>query len=607
VSTPFDAEYGTRQGRIEPTDGPAFQGAFVYQLGHDLPGQLREFAANDVHVIDQSATFTTGARTLRLKARVRPPTSMPAGTRWIVFVQIDGTTHSWIQILAGDIERTYADLAASISTGNLGGGSHDVELTLLFAGGSGITVAELPSVALDELIEDQAVSSPGLFNRNPEPGATAVPLASNIEFVLYDSEGGTLDSSRTTVYLDGAVIATGGGPVGGWTIGSAPPGAPNPPRAGYGILIPPAPFAPNTTYTVRVQAALSGGPSNALDTSWSFTTLDTTPPTVVSAMALDPSTVAVVFNKFVIESSATGSHDALNPANYTITLMSGAPAVTPTVTSVTPGAAPSTAVLTLGDPLTAGAVYLVTVAAGVEDTIGNLLATAPHNAAQFVWAGCPQPAGRDADLWRLLPQGARTLDDQGTGDLRKFISCLQVIHDELLCDVDAWSQILDPDTAPEPWLDAMLADLGNPFTTFMIDVAQKRQLVRLLPIIFGLKGTDPGMIDVIQLFVGVTVQIVCPAWQGTWMLDVSLLGLGTILGSSDPHDLYTFDVISPVALDASQVAAIGSICAYMRPAWTHLGGVFHDGLLQPQPPAGSPPTQWTLGVSLLGTTQSVLG
>jgi len=55
MTTPFEADYGTRQGRIEPTDGPPFEGSFVLQLGHDLPGVIRIFKNGDSHMVAQTA------------------------------------------------------------------------------------------------------------------------------------------------------------------------------------------------------------------------------------------------------------------------------------------------------------------------------------------------------------------------------------------------------------------------------------------------------------------------------------------------------------------------------------------------------------------------
>jgi phage tail-like protein len=600
VSSPFDSDFGTSQGRIEPTDGPTFEGSWLYQLGHDLRGQFRNFADGDGHQIDQSATPTTGTRVVRLRARIDPPAAMPSDASWQVQVSVDGTVNATVPIRPGGVVRTVIDLAMNVGTAVVGSGAHNVALRLLFSGSSGVAyTAELPGVAVDALIEDPTVAAPGVCNRDPEPGESSAPVPSkltlaSISFTLYDTEGDTLDLTRTTVTVNGVPVYTGGAFASGWT--SSTTSSITGMNATLFTLTPSVALLPDTTYTVTLMSAVVGGPVNALDTSWSFTTIDTTAPTVISAMALDPSNVLVVFSKDMLEVDETGTADALDPSNYTISLVSGAPAIVPQVASVAPGATSSSAILTTTDPLTAGAVYEVSVGPTVTDSLGNLIANAPGNAVSFVWAGCPVPVGRDPNmLWNLLPQGARTADV--TGDLRNFIACMQVVFGELLCDVDAWSSILDPDTAPAPFVAAMLDDLGNPFGEFSdaLDLTQQRQLVRLLPILYGLKGTDVGMIDAIQLFTGVTVTISCPSWQGCWHLDVDELGETTILGSNVPRDLYKLYVVSPVVLTAAQVTAIEAIVAYMRRAPTHLAGI-----IEPTPPPPTP-DHWELGLSDLDT------
>jgi phage tail-like protein len=541
--------------------------------------------------------FGMDTKVLRCRVRIRPPSAIPVGCAWTFQMLVDGYAHATVPIPVGPV-RVLADVAANV--GVLGGGTHTISFKLGFSGGSATYSAELPGVVVDALVEDPTVASPGVFNRSPEPGESFVALADPIAFDVYDTESAAVDISRTTVTVNGVVVFTGGAFTSGWTGSSTTTLSTM--NAVRWSLVPSAALSPITVYTIRVQSAVVGGPANALDTSWSFTTVDTTAPLVLSATALDPSTVLVLFSKAMLEASDMGSADALNPDNYTIALVSGAPAVTPQVASVAPGATGSSALLTTADPLTANAVYQVTVGPAVTDSLGNLLADAPSNAANCAWMGCPVPAGRDPmSIWNLLPQGARTADAQGTGDLLKFILCLQSIYNERVCDVDAWSGILDPDTAPAQFIATMLMDLGDPFGQFSeaLSLVEQRELVKLLIPLYALKGTDPGMIDAIQLFTGVTVTITCPSWQGKWKLGIGLLGTTTLLGSSVKRDLYTFYVNSPVSLTAAQVTAIETLVAIMRRAPCHLGGI-----LQPAPPPITP-NGWELGLALLGT-QTIL-
>lgn len=127
------------------------------------------------------------------------------------------------------------------------------------------------------------------------------------------------------------------------------------------------------------------------------------------------------------------------------------------------------------------------------------------------------PAERSFDLWRMLPEFNRREDDEGTGDLRRFISCLQEIVNLQLYEVDHWTDILDRDKAAERYLDAMLLDLGNPFAFDLTEI-EKRRLLRVLVSIYRQKGTARGIINVIRFFLGIVVEILCYLDVETWEL-----------------------------------------------------------------------------------------
>ncbi len=50
-----------------------------------------------------------------------------------------------------------------------------------------------------------------------------------------------------------------------------------------------------------------------------------------------------------------------------------------------------------------------------------------------------------------------------TGDLRRFVDCLQEVLDLLLAEIDRFPEIWDIERAPESFLDLILRNLGNPF------------------------------------------------------------------------------------------------------------------------------------------------
>jgi phage tail-like protein len=177
----------------------------------------------------------------------------------------------------------------------------------------------------------------------------------------------------------------------------------------------------------------------------------------------------------------------------------------------------------------------------------------------------PKPAGRRFDIIKFLPQMNR--EEDVTGDLVKFIACLQEITDLLLFDIDRWTDILDPDKAPEIFLDAMLCDLGNPFDFDLTEI-DKRRLISVLVEMYRQKGTTVGIINVIRFFIGVEV-IVVPFNTTGWILGEGELGEDTILGPSAQFNLYAFNIVSPIALTAEQRKRIRSLVDLMKVAHEH--------------------------------------
>ena len=177
-------------------------------------------------------------------------------------------------------------------------------------------------------------------------------------------------------------------------------------------------------------------------------------------------------------------------------------------------------------------------------------------------------------------------------DLQKFIACLQEPTNLILCDIDDWSDILDPDIAPERFVDVMLSEAGNPFD-FDLSLTDKRRLMRVLVPIYKSKGTDAGIINAIRFFLGIEVTITSSAFDGIWDLGVSELGVDTMLGTSDPASLYTFVIHTPIELSDEQRTRIIKIADYMKAAHTHFR-------IEEPPPAPIEPNHWELGLSELG-------
>lgn len=293
---------------------------------------------------------------------------------------------------------------------------------------------------------------------------------------------------------------------------------------------------------------------------------------VVGAQARELARVRVSFGREVQQLDAAGPNDALNPGRYAVARLS-APAVEVAVAAVEP--VTSSAVDLLTDaPLTPAASYRLQVE-GVADVAGTVL-DAADGTAVFTGFVPPRPATRRFELYQFLPELNRREDE--TGDLRCFLACLQEVTDLVLFDIDRFTDIIDPDLAPEPFLDVMLGELGNPFA-FDLVLADKRRLLNVLVAMYREKGTAIGIINVIRFFLGLEVQIIAYAGEALTLGD-SLLGEDWVLGPSSRFGALAFEVVCPRILGTEERRRLRQIVDYLKPAQTHFAR-----LVEPVPPA----------------------
>jgi phage tail-like protein len=452
-------------------------------------------------------------------------------------------------------------------------------------------LVEIPAVYLDLLSLGNAEARLMLGNRWPEPGEGGVPLASDIVLELIDTGGvpGILVSS-IRVYVQGVLAYDGsngtpfrpgfdGGDSAITAIGA------NIKRI---VIDPTSNFTSDEIVAVHV-AAMTTDTLGTVDHTYDFVAADVTAPKVVQATATSEKTVLLAFDSDVNELDATSTDDALNPANYVIEPLTF-PAITPIVIGVRI-VTTSTTELIVNTEMSQRILHKVTVS-NVQDLAGNVIDPSFHT-ANFTSYACPAPADRDFNIYRQWSDQDRREDvKEGDLTLKKFSDCLQDVVDLLLCQIDHFSDIWDPDVAPENFLDAILDNLGNPFP-FGLSVTDKRRLAQVLVQIYKEKGTAKGIINAVRFFVGVTVDV--DAFDDdTWTLGEDELGVGTILGPGTTFLLYAFDVISPVVLTTEQESRIDTIVNYMKPAHTH-----YMRLLTPPPPEGDA-DDWELGLSELG-------
>ncbi len=472
---------------------------------------------------------------------------------------------------------------------------------------------ELPAFYVDEVVEDDlglaaAVPYYLVINRDPEPSQVQIRTDALIAFDLAAESGDSPDLAATQVFVTVTPIGGAPGPEvlvfdngvfqAGW----------NGPDSGTSVIDasttritidPTNDFSSLDGVLIRVTSSSTGGEVLGA-TSWTFTIEDVTAPILDLATGREKKVVRLEFDEPVVLTVASNANSALNPSNYLIErqTLPAADVVVSSVSFVTT----SSVDLELDIEHTPGATYRVTVS-DVEDLFGNVIA-APFNAVDFLGFSPQIDEARDFRIIRFLPQKNR--DEDLSGDLVRFTGVLQEVLDLILCEVDRWTDILDPDKAAEAFLDCMLIDLGNPFD-FDLSETDKRRLIRILVSIYKQKGTGVGIVNVVRFFIGIEVVVNAFSEEG-WDLGIDELngpGVGEdgippiILGPGTSFALYSFEIISPIALTQEQRDRITDIANYMKPAHTHL-----IQIIEPVPPTVIDHLE--LGLSLLEPDEWIL-
>jgi phage tail-like protein len=437
---------------------------------------------------------------------------------------------------------------------------------------------ELPALYVDNAATHVATSRPVLVNRDPGPGEEGVPLDARLAFELVDPGPDGIDRSATRIWIDDALAFDGS---------RSPELAPayTGPRSRVThdadtlriVLDPAAPFQSEAVVRVRVASAVHGG-AGVIDEAYTFRVEDRTAPRVVAAQAVEPRTVRIAFDEDVV---------VTDPAAFVLRALA-APAVPVAATSSI--AHGPVVTVHLDTEMTPDVRYEVR-APGIADLAGNA-PLRPHDTATFTGFRPPRPPERRFDLWSMLPKHNRRAD--ATGDLRRLIACFQNLTDLLLADIDRSPDVVDIERAPEPFVDLILQDLGNPFR-FELDALGKRRLAAMLVDMYREKGTAAGIRNAIRFFLGIEVAAIRTFTGATLVLGESQLGVDWELGPSNSFALYAFDVVVGRVLNDVERRQIRAIVDAIKPAHTHF-----VALTEPS----SPPTpqHWELGLSEVGET-----
>lgn len=563
-------------------------------LGHTDPGNPARLSDGDNITVSQAGDFDDVV-IVRARGRAIFHQETPSGHDWSITMSTGGSTVTLFDLshVAGSgYEIELNDLAIPIGTLV---GAQTLELGLSFGGGSGTVLAQLPTVIFDQLIFDNdATQELDLVNRFPHPNQVEVPedMVSWV-FTVIDFTGTGLDLNATTIEIEGVIVYTGGAQVAPYTVATASVG-PGGVGTEFTVTVDPSEplfqFISEQQVSVKVVTA-TNAPVKTLTEVYVFNIADTIVPVISTVAMQDKKTLRVEFDDdMVMDTTVFG---ALNTENYQVRPNeSTVPAVTMEVVAVTQVSS-TTVDLAFDIESSFEKQYDLTVSNTVQDTNGNTI-DADGRMVEFTSFSPNFPEDRDFQLANMLP--SLNIKEDDTGDLEKFLGIFQDMTDLLLCEVDEFSEIFDPDVCPLAFLDAMLMDLGNPFDFIALTEIDKRRLVRILVEVYQQKGTADGIMNAVRFFLEVEVEIVPVNSTAFWLIGQDLLGVTTFLAPPIGSPLwYSFDIVSEDVLTADQRDKILKIADYMKPAHEHILSI-----IEPEPPVTPIDGCWTISDTVLG-------
>lgn len=583
--TAWTRGFGVNQGRVRPVNFLPPSGFFAFAFGSDIPGQVEQLKTGSFHRVYQEGTHV-GAKIIRFRGRVRPPAEAVEDSAFKASMLLNGTEVMSHTLVPG-WERELRDWAMNVSQIS---GANEVSWQLELLGTSGAQYeVEMPAFYVDAIALDSLTSGISLVNRIPEPDETQVPLDAPIRVEFMSVNGAAPDLTTVQVYVRGELAFDAGTFQAGYS-GSYATSQTHTLRV---TITPDDPFESEEVVEVRALGTTTGGAAS-VDQTYSFTALDMSAPQLATATGVDQKVVRVTFSEPVLQDDGTTAADALNPANYTFERLSH-PAVTLQAVSVA-SVSPTAVDVTVQWPMTPNAFYRIT-GANLEDLHDNAI-LAPYDNALFYGYAPPVPAGRDFTLWGRIPKKIQQMDLEAGGVLKLLLDCLQEPIDLMQYEIDRFIDWLDPQTTTDDGVDLMLSDQGNPFEDLDLSYEQKRKLLHVFKSAINLSGSDPGIVNLVRLIMGLDIDVE-PYTEVGMYLGEAYLGdpepTGWILGASGSFARYAFDVISPRVLSDEERRILRRLVNYIKAGWEHF-----VNLREPGSSVVTEPDHVELGVSSLG-------
>lgn len=428
----------------------------------------------------------------------------------------------------------------------------------------------LATLAVDAATASVVTDRIVIIQRDPQPDESGIGIDTNIEMLAVDLSADpeqTIEEPSFVFLVNGEQVGTYGSgvftPIAPWS-GSVVLYSQGDPYVGWKITLvpPPGEFESEETVTVSVQTDIGDGygyngdwghfvyghdvGGGFFEIQYQFQIQDLTPPKLLSAVAVDAETIRITFDESM---ATTGAGSILDIDNWQGTIerrnVDPLPGVNLTVVGVEEIENGSGAVfdIEVNWEMTQGCPYRLTVDEAVEDANGNQI-DSDHRIADLVGFQFAAVPLRRFNHWTMMIPLKNRQEDL-TRDLERFSNCIAEVLGLLIADIDKFTDQFDPDLATDEQIDAMLYDMGNPFTWPELELTadDKRKLLRVLVEIYKLKGTAVGIESTIQFILGHDVTVVPYMLEG-WVLGVDELGEGSI-AQILCEDGETFDFSSP--------------------------------------------------------------
>ena len=150
----------------------------------------------------------------------------------------------------------------------------------------------------------------------------------------------------------------------------------------------------------------------------------------------------------------------------------------------------------------------------------------------------------------------------------KFIEIFEDIATIIESDIEKWTDILDPDTAEEKYLDEMLYEINWTLPFLDEPVTTKKKIVKIGLLIYQYKGVTDGIRFVIQYLLGIPVDkiIIYEPYEYYWQINSNYgLGRNTRLGSKcNPNNIYWNKVEIYEDISSSVEEFVRSVIDYMK-------------------------------------------